>query len=75
MNAYLKFGEILPIVLNILSLNEILASIKGLKSSSNLRKITCNNPMLDLVNINAYIKLAEFCPFALKILSRNEFLA
>ena len=30
--------------------------IKGHNSGTNLRKMTCNNPRLDLVNINAYIK-------------------
>ena len=26
---------------------------------TNVRKMTCNNPKLDLVNMNAYIKLGE----------------
>ena len=38
---------------------EILKSIKGHSSVSNLRKIAGNNPNLDLVAINAYIKFGE----------------
>ena len=33
--------------------------IKGHNSSTNLRKMACNNPKLDLVNMNAYIKYGE----------------
>ena len=46
-------------VLMILSGNEILAQIKGHYFVSNVRKMTCNNPKLDLVNINAYIKFGK----------------
>ena len=38
---------------------EILISIKGHRSVSNLRKMTGYNPNLDLVSINAYIKFGE----------------
>ena len=37
-----------------LSRNEILTSIKVRNSVINLRKLTRNNPNIDLVNINAY---------------------
>ena len=40
-----------------------------------MRKMTANNPNLDLVNINAYIKFGEFCQFVLKTLSGNVILA
>ena len=33
--------------------------IKGLKSGTNVRKMTCNDSKLDLVNINARIKFGE----------------
>ena len=50
-------------VLKILSrnkiLNEILTSIKGHNSITNARKMMCNNPNLDLVNINVYTKFGE----------------
>ena len=69
MQNFFKFHLI---VLNILSGNEILTSIKGHNSVINLRKLTCNNPNLDLVNINAYANFAH--QFVLKILSGNEIL-
>ena len=33
--------------------------MKGHNSGTNLRKMTCNNPKLDLVNMNAYVKFGE----------------
>ena len=47
-----------PFVLKILSRNEILTSIKDHNFVINLRKLTRNNPNLDLVNTNAP---AKFC--------------
>ena len=41
----------------ILSRNEFLTSIKGRNSVTDLRKMTVDNPNLDLVNINVYTKL------------------
>ena len=43
-----------PLVLKILSRNEILTSIKGHNSVANLQKMTLYNPNLDLVNANVY---------------------
>ena len=43
-----------PLVLKILSGNEILTSIKGHNSVANLQKKTLYNPNLDLVNTNVY---------------------
>ena len=45
-----------PLVLKILSGNEILTSIKGHNSVENLRKMTLYNPNLDLINVNVYTK-------------------
>ena len=59
MKAYLKFGDILSIFPKLLSKNEILELIKGHYSCTNLRKMKCNNPKLDLVNMKAYIKFGE----------------
>ena len=36
-----------------------MALIKSHNSGTNVRKMTCNNPKLDLVNMNAYIKFGE----------------
>ena len=37
--------------------------LKGHNSGTNLRKITCYNPRLDLVNMNIYIKFGEILSF------------
>ena len=46
-------------VLKILSGNQILSSIKGHNSVKILRKITGNNPKLDLVNVDGQIKFGR----------------
>ena len=45
-----------PLVLKILSGNEILTSIKGCNSATNLRKMTLYNPILDIINVNVHTK-------------------
>ena len=59
MNAYINLSENLQFVLKILSGNEILAKIKGHNSGTNVLKMMCNNPNIDLVNIISYIKFGE----------------
>ena len=62
-----------PLVLKILSGNEILRSIKGINSVTNFRKLTLYNPNLDLINVLMCIQnLVKFCQLVLKILSGNE---
>ena len=46
-------------VLKILSVNEILTSIKGRNSVKILRKMTNNNPKLDLVNADVHTKFGQ----------------
>ena len=46
-------------VLNILSGNEILTSIKGRNSVKILRKMTGNNPKPDLVNVDVHTKFGR----------------
>ena len=46
-------------VLNILSGNEILTLIMGRNSVKILRKITGNNPKLDLVNVDVHTKFGR----------------
>ena len=46
-------------ILKILSGNKILSSIKGRDSIKILRKITGNNPKLDLVNVYAHTKFGQ----------------
>ena len=57
-----------PLVIKILSGNEILTSIKGRNSVVNLQNLTLYNPNLDIIYVNVYTK------FCLKILSGNEIL-
>ena len=46
-------------VLKILSGNEILTTIKGRNSVKILRKMTGNNPKLDLVNVDVHTKFGR----------------
>ena len=46
-------------VLKILSGNKILMSIKGGNSDKILRKMTGNNPKLDLVNVDVHTKFGQ----------------
>ena len=48
-----------PAILKILSGNEVLMSIKGRNSVKILRKMTGNNPKLDLVNIDLHTKFGQ----------------
>ena len=43
-----------PLVLKILSGNEILTSIKGYNSVANVQKNVLYNPNLDVFNVNVY---------------------
>ena len=54
-NVYTKFGLILSI-LNILSKNQILTSIKGSNSVANVHKTKIYNTNIDLVNDNVFTK-------------------
>ena len=46
-------------VLEILSGNEILTSIKGRNSVKILRKMTGNNPKVDVVNVDVHTKFGQ----------------
>ena len=46
-------------VLKILSGNKILTSIKGSNSVKILRKMTGNNPKLDVVSVDVYTKFGQ----------------
>ena len=65
-----------PLVLKILSGNEILTSIRGCYSAANLQKMMLYNPNLDLINCEVkFIRnMVKFCPLVLKILSGNKVL-
>ena len=44
-------------------------------SGTNVQKIMCNNPELDLVNMNAYIKFGEILSICSQDIERKEILA
>ena len=48
-----------PLVIKILSGNEILTSIKGHNSVANLRNLTLYNPDLDIIYVNMYTKFSK----------------
>ena len=60
------------LVLKILRGNKILAQIKGHNSSTNVGKMTCNNPKLDLANMNAYIKFGEILLIGSQDIERKQ---
>ena len=75
INAYTKFGKFLTICSkDIEQKQKKLTSIKGHTSVTNLRKMTGNDPNLDIVNINEHTNLVKFYQFILKILSGNTIL-
>ena len=59
-------------VLKILSGNEILKSINGCNSFKILRKITGNNPKLDLVNVDGQIKFGRILSIRSQDIERKQ---
>ena len=59
-------------VLKILSGNEILTSIKGRNSVINLRKMMCNNPKLDLVNVDVRTKFGRILSICSQDIERKR---
>ena len=59
--------KLCPLVLEIVSGNEILISIKGNNSVANVRNLTLYNPNLDIINVNVYTKFG----YILSIGSQN----
>ena len=51
---------------------KILALLEGYSSGTNVRKMTCNNPKLDLVNMNTYIKFGEILSFCSQDIERKR---
>ena len=69
MQNLVKFNQFVP---KILSGNEIRTLIKGHNSDINLRKLSCNNPNLDLVNINEYPKFVQIPSIRSKDIGRKR---
>ena len=61
-----------PLVLKILSGNEILTSIKGRKSVANLRNLTLYNPNLDIINANVYTKFGSILSISSQDIERKR---
>ena len=61
-----------PLVLKILSGNEILTPIKGHNSVANLQKMTLYNPNLDLVNANVYTNFGKILSIGSQDIERKR---
>ena len=61
-----------PLVLKILSGNEILTSIKGCNSVTNLRNLTFYNPDLDIINVNVYTKFGYILSIGFQGIERKR---
>ena len=59
-------------VLEILSGNEILTSIKGHNSFKILQKMTGNNPKLDLVNVDVHTKFGQILSICSQAIERKR---
>ena len=59
-------------VLKILNGNEILTSIKGRNSVKILRKMTGNNPKLDLVNDDVHTKFGRILSIRSQVIERKR---
>ena len=64
--------EFCPIVLKILGGNKILMSIKGRNSVKTLRKMTGNNPKLDLVNDDVHTKFGRILSICSQDIERKR---
>ena len=72
MNAYIKFGEILPIGSQDIEQKQNFGLKKGHNSGTNFGKMMCNNPKLDLVNMNVYIKFGENMSSSSQAIERKQ---
>ena len=59
-------------VLKILSGNEILTSIKGRNSVKILRKMMCDNPKLDHVNVGVHTKFGQILSICCRDIERKQ---
>ena len=61
-----------PLVLKILSGNDILTSIKGCYSAPNLQKMTLYNPNLDIINVNVHTKFGKILYIGSQDIERKQ---
>ena len=64
--------RICQFVLKILSGNKILTSIKGHNAIKILRKMTGNNPKLDLVNVDVHTKFGQILSIPSQDIERKQ---
>ena len=67
-----NLGKFCPLVLKILSGNEILTSIKGRNSVANLRNLTLYNPNLDTINVNVFTKFGSILSIGSQDIERKR---
>ena len=61
-----------PLVLKILSGNEILTSIKGCNPVANLRNLMLYNPNVDTINVNVYTKFGSILSIGSQDIKRKR---
>ena len=61
-----------PLVLKIMSGNEILTSIKGRNSVANLQNLTLYNPNLNTINVNVYTKFVKILSIGSQDIKRKR---
>ena len=72
MNAYIKFGDFLSICSQDIERKQNFGYIKGHYSGTNLRKMICNYPKLDLANIKTYLKFGEILSIGSQDIERKQ---
>ena len=68
----IKFGEILSNSSQAIERKHNSGVNQGHNSDTNLPKMMCNNPKLDLVNMNAYIKFGEILSIGCQDIERKQ---
>ena len=61
-----------PLVLKILSGNEILTAMKGSNSVENLQNVTLYNPNLDIIYVNVYTKFGKILSIGSQDIERKR---
>ena len=69
LNRLVRFCQF---VIKILSGNEILTSIKGRNALKTYRKITGNNPKLDIVNVDVHTKFGQILSISSQDIERKR---
>ena len=74
MNAHIKFGEIMSICSqDIERETKFWQKSRAITLVQKFGKMTCNNPILGLVNMNTYIKFCEIMSICYQDNKRKQF--